>query len=252
MVAFSSTCSWLDDFAEVIRENENDRGANHLYSVAALTDSSGAVVERYRYDSYGNRTVLAADGVTTRTASLYGNQVGFTGRYLDKETGLWYFRARYYSGGLGRFVGRDQYRFAATYDSLIVINYTPTPVDCYVNGQNQYAGYFATNDVDPSGYCTCDTTTPLGLWRPPKNPTVRDGVAGTTTSITDKSDCSYETIVGLAWDIPPFVCATVWCGSCRVQVDYVAKNKVQPTPAGGWEVVPYWQATKSTEVAPCR
>jgi len=105
--------------------------ANHLYSVAALTDNAGAVVERYRYDAYGQRTVLAADGVTVRTGSSHGNQVGFTGRYLDKETGLWYFRARNYSGSLGRFASRD-------------------PLT-YVDGWNLYEGYFVPNKVDPTG-----------------------------------------------------------------------------------------------------
>jgi RHS repeat-associated protein len=88
-------------------------------------------VERYRYDTYGNRTTLAPDGITTRAASLYNQQVGFTGRYLDKETGLWYFRARYYSGTLGRFVSRD-------------------PLE-YVNGKNLYQAYFVPNYVDPLG-----------------------------------------------------------------------------------------------------
>ena len=97
MVALGSACSWLDDCAEVIRENDNRLGGNHLYSVAALTDNSGNVIEHYRYDAHEQRTVLAADGVTTRTSSLYGNQIGFTGRYLDRETGLWFFRARYYA-----------------------------------------------------------------------------------------------------------------------------------------------------------
>lgn len=80
--------------------------------------------------------MLAADGVTVRSASSYGNQYGFTGRYLDKETGLWYFRARYYSGSLGRFVSRD-------------------PAG-YVDGYLLYGGYFIPNALDPFGKETWD------------------------------------------------------------------------------------------------
>jgi RHS repeat-associated protein len=64
-------------------------------------------------------------------------QIGFTGRYLDKETGLWYFRNRYYSGTLGRFIGRDPAR--------------------YVNGYNLYRGVFSPNYVDPFGLWSCAT-----------------------------------------------------------------------------------------------
>ncbi len=105
--------------------------ANHLYSVAAITNAAGSVVERYRYDTYGNRTTLAPDGITTRAVSSYNQQVGFTGRYLDKETGLWYFRARYFSGTLGRFIGRD-------------------PLG-YVDGMGLYSAYFVPTNLDPTG-----------------------------------------------------------------------------------------------------
>ena len=80
--------------------------ANHLYSVAALTNGAGAVVERYRYDAYGQRTVLAPDGITTRTVSSYNQQVGFTGRYLDQETRLLYYRSRYLAPQNGKFLNR--------------------------------------------------------------------------------------------------------------------------------------------------
>ena len=80
---------------------------NHLYSVAAMTNSSGAVVERYRYDAHGKRTILAADGTTVRTVSSYGNQIGFTGRYHDAETGLLYYRNRMANPGTGRYLSRN-------------------------------------------------------------------------------------------------------------------------------------------------
>ncbi len=58
------------------------------------------------YDAYGKRTVLAANGTTVLGSSAYGNQIGFTGRYHDAETALIYYRTRYYSHTLGRFLNR--------------------------------------------------------------------------------------------------------------------------------------------------
>jgi len=109
---------------------------NHLYSVAAMTNSTGAVVERYRYDAYGKRTVTNAAG-TPIAASTIGQQRGFTGYYLDSETGLDYARARMYSAGLGRFIGRD-------------------PIQ-YVDGASLYSAYFIPNAVDPEGLAACVT-----------------------------------------------------------------------------------------------
>jgi len=105
--------------------------SNHLYSTSALVNSTKAVVERYRYDVYGKRTVYAANGTTLRTKSSYGQQTGFTGRYHDQETGLQFFRARYYSSGQGRFIGRDS--------------------EGYIDGASLYRSYFIPNHLDPTG-----------------------------------------------------------------------------------------------------
>jgi RHS repeat-associated protein len=83
---------------------------NRVYSPAAMTDVWGAVVERYRYDSYGNRTVMLADDSAPKTSGLVGNQRGFIGYYGDAESELYYARARMYSPVLGRFVSRDPWR----------------------------------------------------------------------------------------------------------------------------------------------
>ena len=39
--------------------------------------------------------------------NLHGNTRLFTGREYDQETNLYYYRARYYSANLGRFLQRD-------------------------------------------------------------------------------------------------------------------------------------------------
>jgi RHS repeat-associated protein len=80
--------------------------ASNLYSIAALTDNAGNVVERYRYDPYGKATVLAPDGVTVRPNSLYKNDIAWEGRRIDRETNLMYFRQRMYSMDLGIFISR--------------------------------------------------------------------------------------------------------------------------------------------------
>jgi RHS repeat-associated protein len=106
--------------------------ANSLYCVSALTNGSGAVVERYRYTPYGELTILAADGTTVRSASTYANPYTYTGRRWDSETGLYYYRARYYHPTLGRFIGRDP----LAYDG---------------GGQSFYRAYFVPGRRDPSG-----------------------------------------------------------------------------------------------------
>ncbi len=111
---------------------------NNLYSVAALVDTSGNVIERYEYLPYGAVTTYTGAGVDSTwftsddVTSSYSDiqHVTFTGRRSDPESELMYFRNRYYSPELGRFVGRDE---------------------DYYDGANLYRAYFVPQGTDPSG-----------------------------------------------------------------------------------------------------
>jgi len=80
--------------------------ADALGSPVLLTDAAGTVLERYRYDAFGAPTITSATGQAL-SRSAYGNRILFTGREYEAETGLYYYRARYYSPTLGRFLSRD-------------------------------------------------------------------------------------------------------------------------------------------------
>jgi len=70
-----------------------------LGSVIAITDSNRNVVQRYEYDSFGN-IVLVLD-------PNFIQPYTYTGREYDPETGLYYYRARYYDAEVGRFISED-------------------------------------------------------------------------------------------------------------------------------------------------
>lgn len=74
--------------------------ANHQGSVVALTNSSGAVTNTYKYSPFGESN------------SLSGTSHGFTGQRFDSETGLYYFKNRYYSAKIGRFLQPDPKGYA--------------------------------------------------------------------------------------------------------------------------------------------
>jgi RHS repeat-associated protein len=71
-------------------------------------------VERYVYSPYGVVTIYDATWTNTRSESSYANVTLYTGRELDSETGLYYYRNRYYSAELGRFVSRDPIGYRVT------------------------------------------------------------------------------------------------------------------------------------------
>ena len=76
---------------------------DHLGTTRDLVDSSGDVVNHITYDSFGN--------VVAQTDSSLSSRYLFTGRELDDELGLYYYRARYYDQTIGRFLSEDPIGF---------------------------------------------------------------------------------------------------------------------------------------------
>jgi RHS repeat-associated protein len=73
-----------------------------LGSILALTDDAGVVQTSYTYEPFG---------ATTVSGQSNANPLQYTAREND-GTGLYYYRARYYSPARGRFMGEDPVGFA--------------------------------------------------------------------------------------------------------------------------------------------
>ncbi len=76
-----------------------------LGSVVALSNSSGNSCQSYEYSAFGQ---VAAEYPEFRT-----NPYLFTGRRFDYNTGLYYYRARYYNPYIGRFLQTDPIGYGA-------------------------------------------------------------------------------------------------------------------------------------------
>jgi RHS repeat-associated protein len=76
------------------------------WNVIALANTSGVVLERYTYSSFGKQNLFDASFVP-KSASTFNLTRSFTGQVLDNETGLMLYRNRVYHPILGRFLQRD-------------------------------------------------------------------------------------------------------------------------------------------------
>ena len=98
--------------------------------VIALANSSGAIIKRYKYDSFG---------VEENPGIFDTNVFRYCGEYYDIETKTIYLRARYYDAETGRFTQQDGWSYAVPGFLLSLNLYT-------------YCGNDPVSHVDPSGH----------------------------------------------------------------------------------------------------
>ncbi len=81
---------------------------DQLGSVDDIVNSTGNIIQHYDYSSFGKIvSIKNAGGADISSSPLIGTSFSFTGREFDQETGLYFYRARTYDPGIGRFLQVD-------------------------------------------------------------------------------------------------------------------------------------------------
>jgi len=73
--------------------------ADRQGSIVATTDATGTVTNKSKYSPFGENAPV-------------GTTFGFTAQRYDAETGLYYYKIRYYSPSIGRFLQPDKIGYA--------------------------------------------------------------------------------------------------------------------------------------------
>jgi RHS repeat-associated protein len=92
--------------------------ADGLGSIMDVTNQFGNIIQHYKYSSFG-KIESQADG-------NFVQPYNYTSREFDVETGLYYYRARYYDSLTGRFLGVDPIGFSAGVNFYSYVGDNPT------------------------------------------------------------------------------------------------------------------------------
>jgi RHS repeat-associated protein len=115
--------------------------ADGLGSITSLSTLTGTISDNFVYDSLGN--VISSAGTFTQPFR-------YTGREWDTETGLYYYRARYYDATTGRFLSEDPTDFDGGVDFYTYVGNDPVnwtdPLGLERMGYGDIANLVATHN----------------------------------------------------------------------------------------------------------
>lgn len=82
---------------------------DHLNTITDIINASGAIIQSYDYSAYGKfRGIKDVNGQSYNFDNAPIRSVfSYTSREYEKETDIYYYRARYYDANIGRFLQQD-------------------------------------------------------------------------------------------------------------------------------------------------
>ncbi len=164
-----------------------------LGSIVRLTDSSGTIFLSNTYDSFGQQPSGAADSYS------------YTSREFDSESGLYYYRARYYQPSTGRFISEDPRDFG-------------TGMDLYRYTRNSPIMFKdPTGEVPVGAFClTCLASLAVGVY---------GGCAIGCQGAQDFGGCVLGCVLASQSDAIFNASAAACAGICTLDVSRFCENK---------------------------
>lgn len=98
---------------------------NHLGSTIALTNTNGSVEEEVNYNVYGTPSFSDTTG-NALSKSVVNNTILFTGREYNYETNNYFYRTRYFSPSIGRFIQKDPLLYVDGMNDFSYVNNNPS------------------------------------------------------------------------------------------------------------------------------
>ncbi len=125
--------SYVRGINYILRKDSTNALTYYLYNghgdVVQTVTKDGTVQNQYDYDIFGTPTL---------TIEKQEENIRYAGEFYDRETGLYYLRARYYNPYTGRFISEDSYWGEDT---------NPLSLNLYTYCHNDPINY-----IDPTGH----------------------------------------------------------------------------------------------------
>jgi len=173
---------------------------DNLQSVLGLSGHDGTVLQTISYDPFGN--------TISTTGSSNNNQLHYTGREQDPDTGLYNYRARIYDPTTGRFLTEDAKSFTAGVNFFAYCK--GNPVNCndpYGFGIEQLSDvkFYKGSDGQVHFYLENDSNGPMPQWvstvLPPTIGLLTTLVTGSVRAGVLASDVT-DSLIGLTSETP--------------------------------------------------